>query len=381
MGLNVCIISHLSGTGGAERAIPKLAEKLQSNGVKVHMLIPYEGPIEKDLKEKKISYKIIPFRLWVSQNQTFWGRVRRTIRNIIAIIPVSIYILKCKSNLVYTNTSTVCTAAFSAKLLFKPHVWHFREFGFEDHGFVYDWGENFSLWLINKLSSYCIANSKAVAEKYKKYIPESKIEVIYEGYDEEFTNDTGKSASYVKNTSKPKCALIGSLYKTKRQVDALLAIHNLKQKGLEVELYLAGDGKTDYKNYLSDLVKKYDLAENVIFLGYINNPQELMRQCDIILMCSVNEAFGIVTIEAMQAGKPVIGTNSGGTRELIRDGYNGLLYKPMDHNDLSSKIQYLIENQDISKKFGRNGKELASTKFTIEKYSTEVLNTLSKIRK
>lgn len=75
------------------------------------------------------------------------------------------------------------------------------------------------------------------------------------------------------------------------------------------------------------------------------------------------EAFGRVTVEAMGSGVPVIGANSGGTVELIKNKETGLLYCQGDYRDLSEKICQFIENAEYRKKIAESGCKLCQKKF------------------
>ncbi len=109
------------------------------------------------------------------------------------------------------------------------------------------------------------------------------------------------------------------------------------------------------------------------------SPFPVMQQADILLMCSRKEAFGRVTVEGMKAGKPVIGAGSGGTKELIRDGYNGFLYTFGDYRELAEKVKYLCQHPDEAGQMGENGKQWALEKFNIEHYTEEVLTVLRRL--
>lgn len=81
----------------------------------------------------------------------------------------------------------------------------------------------------------------------------------------------------------------------------------------------------------------------------------------------------------MKVGKPVIGARSGGTMELIRDGFNGFLYTPGNYKELAEKIQYLYENDDHAQRMGENGYQWASKQFTRDRYGEEVLAILREV--
>jgi len=101
-----------------------------------------------------------------------------------------------------------------------------------------------------------------------------------------------------------------------------------------------------------------------------------MDSRNIILVCSRSEAFGRVTVEGMLCSKPIIGTRSGATPELVKEGFTGLLYEPGNYQDLAEKIKYLIVHPGEARQMGTNGFEWASKQFTIEKCASQVFGIL-----
>ena len=151
------------------------------------------------------------------------------------------------------------------------------------------------------------------------------------------------------------------------------------RRGVDAELLIVGTGNKRFRNSLMQQIKYLNLEERVIFHGYAENPLPLIHAADVILMCSRFEAFGRVTVETMLAGKPIIATASGGTRELIKNGETGLLYKPGDHNELAKKIQHLYENPKESAKLGTAALIWAEGRFGRERYAKEMLNLLNNV--
>jgi glycosyltransferase involved in cell wall biosynthesis len=81
----------------------------------------------------------------------------------------------------------------------------------------------------------------------------------------------------------------------------------------------------------------------------------------------------------MKAGKPVVGTKSGGTVEQIRDGFNGFLYEPGDHKALAAKIKYLHDHPDKAEEMGKNGRQWATMTFTRRRYQEELARILGEL--
>ncbi len=373
------MLFHSSGKGGAEKALPKLLQALQQRGVTILALLPSRGPVEEDLKKNGIAYRVIRFPRWMSANSNNYKRIVRILWNIFMVLPVAYLIFRWRCDIVYTNTVTVSVGALAAKLTGKPHVWHFREFGYEDYGYRYDIGERLALEIMKRSSALFLANSQAVAKKYRACLPRKRITVVYEGYDQPDISNNDCAILCAEGNMDINCAIVGTLHAAKGQIDAILAIFRLKQENVRAKLYVIGDGQLEYKNQLLALVRQYSLENSVCFLGYLDNPLSIMTKCDALLVCSRSEAFGLVTIEAMSLGKPVIGTGTGGTLELIKDGFNGLLYSPGNHEELAEKIKFLYRHPNQALQMGENGRLWVADRFTEERYVTEVLSALREL--
>ena len=380
--MKVCFVLHSSGKGGAERANLELIDGLKNKGIKCYAILPTYGAMIRELEKREIPLKMIPYKRWMAEEGSpLWKRVGRIILNLIMIVTVAIQAKKWKIDIIYTNTITIGIGAFAARILKLPHVWHIHEFGYEDHRLCFDLGEKIALGIMKQLSDACIVSSKAVMEKYKKFFPDRKIKLIY--YAICVANESSckilKIKKQLQKAPGTKCMIVGSLHQGKYQEDAIKAIGKLIDEEIDVGLYIVGEGKLKYKQYLKSLVIRDDLKKHVQFLGYIDNPFPVIQQADILLMCSRHEAFGRVTVEGMKAEKPVIGVRSGGTTELIKDNFNGLFYTFGNHLELAEKIKYLYNHPKEAKRMGKNGKHWATEKFNEEHYVREVIEVLRQV--
>lgn len=156
----------------------------------------------------------------------------------------------------------------------------------------------------------------------------------------------------------------GRLSEAKGQKEAIAALGLLKQKGKEnIILHMAGAGNIEeYKK----IAKQFGVEKQVEFYGHIDYLEELRKSMDIELVCSKKEAFGRVTVEAMAHGLGVIGANTGGTKEIIQSGKDGLLYHQGDVKDLAEKIELLIDNADYRKELALNAVKKVHSYFTVK---------------
>ena len=174
---------------------------------------------------------------------------------------------------------------------------------------------------------------------------------------------------YEKKKNNINLIIAGAITEGKGQIDAVLAINELKNRGYNnIKLSIAGSGDINILKYKID---ELGLNNNINMLGQVRNLPEIRKNNDIELVCSKSEAFGRVTIEAMMSMMPVIGANTGGTKELIKDKYNGLLYEQGNYKSLANKIEYFIVNRDEIERMAKNA-YVFSKGFTVEKNMKQI---------
>ena len=131
----------------------------------------------------------------------------------------------------------------------------------------------------------------------------------------------------------------------------------------------------EYNNRVHSLVKSLNLENRIIFTGFRSDVPSLMRAMDVIVHASTTpEPFGLVIVEGMAAGKPVIATAAGGVLDIIEDGVNGLLVPIKDSGEMAKAILYLISNPGKAKEMGLAARRHVAQKFTIQHQITSMQN-------
>jgi glycosyltransferase involved in cell wall biosynthesis len=155
-------------------------------------------------------------------------------------------------------------------------------------------------------------------------------------------------------------------HEPKYGIEYLLRAASLLKRN-DVIFVIGGDGSL--RPYHERLAVDLGIKEKTIFVGKIlrNEVPYYYAMSDIIVVPSLQEAFGLVVSEALACGKPVIGTKVGGIPDQILNGYNGFLVKPKDPKEIAEKILWLLEHPDISKQMGMNGRKIVEEKFDIDK--------------
>ena len=358
-------------------------EVLSDHGITCHVLLPEAGDLCNELTKLGVSFRIIPYGLWMSRGQqSRWMPMKSLVRHLATLPAVLWAIKRWNCDVVYTNTITVCTGAIASMILGRRHVWHLHEFGYEDHGLVFFFGEYVSYKIINSLSSACIVVSNALKLKYQRHILPSKLAVIYPSMHHTQLNEAALTCPRVSVPARRerfRAVVVGALTEGKRQEDAVRAVGSLVRDGASVELLIVGGGDQNYRRRVEKIVSANRLEQQVIFIGQVTDAFPFIRSSDVAIVCSESEAFGRVTIEAMLAGKPVIGARSGATPELVQAGVNGLLYEPGNSKELADKIQFLYENPTVALRLGEAAMKWASVTFTRERYGNQLLSLLTAV--
>jgi glycosyltransferase involved in cell wall biosynthesis len=367
--LRVLWFSHTAKLGGAELGILDAARALRNTGVQLHVVLPDEGPLQERLEQLEVSTSVVPYGWWMSgldssrwhrSNLMRFARPSQWRRALAAIDRV-------EPDVVVSNTATIAVGAVAARVRRVPHVWYLREFGAEDHRLRFDLGERFSYRAIDRLSSVVIVVSEGVGRHVARFGLGSKVRQVRYGIQ---VPPTVTPAVRPEDTF--LLTQIATVTASKGQHIAVRALQELAEKGYDVHLRLVGSVEKAYGHEIQRLAKAGGVERRVEITGF-RDPYPDIAASDAVLMCSRMEAFGRGTVESMKLGKPVIGSASGATRELIRDGWNGLLFRPGDSSDLADKIKLLYDDPALQRTLGENASEWSNERFSAENYATDLL--------
>jgi len=139
--------------------------------------------------------------------------------------------------------------------------------------------------------------------------------------------------------------------------------------------YLIIVGSGTLLKHLKEMTLKLGISDNVIFAGYVKDSDlpYYYSASDIFVLPSISEkeGFGIVQLEAMACGKPVICTNIPGVKEVDEQEVASIHVPPKDSEALANAIIKLLEDEKLARKMGENGRKLVEKKYTWEKIAEE----------
>jgi glycosyltransferase involved in cell wall biosynthesis len=163
-------------------------------------------------------------------------------------------------------------------------------------------------------------------------------------------------------------------------MDTLItALPKLLTRWPELQLVAVGDG--DDRNWLEDLAEECGVNMHVHFLSGLSYAQlaACYSACEIFALPSRGEGFGLVYLEAMACGKPVIGGAHGGAPEVIEDGKTGYLVQHGDAVQLATSIETLLANPEIAREMGRRGKERVEHEFRFNVFAKSLKKILREL--
>ncbi len=312
-------------TGGTPLQVYRLAKGLKQLGIKIAVCcLAGEGPTARLIRQEKIDvYTLgaknildfyIIFKL-IKLIKSFKPDICHSFlmhANVVTRIAVKLSMLPdCKV------ISTVCTVER------KKH-WHM-------------FMEN----ITHRLADIIVCISKAVLKHCRQVgrIPKNKLKLIYPGIDvEQIRSAKPANASFLglKRDSKKICFL-GRLDPVKRVDLVLYAISEIRNKyGHEnVEFIIIGDGTE--RNKLEKITHKLKIGNIVHFLGFREDYPSILKICDIYVLASEQEGWGVATAEAIAAGLIPVVSNIDGSREIIEKTF-GLTFNVNDYHDLATKL-------------------------------------------
>jgi glycosyltransferase involved in cell wall biosynthesis len=383
--MRVCFVSpsYFPTIGGTEVAIYELGKRLVNKGCEVISVTPTPNGVQKIVDDSgMLVYRIpIPFELPILSPRHLYGRLfPPPITSTYALIKIlktnklgQIDILH-QFHVFYLGAASV----LAKKLLGKRLVTSLM--GWDIYDPIHPLPK-----LLNPYLAHILNNSDMIVSpakqllSYVRQICKRKIRIIPHGVDVARFN-----ANIHQNDYKVKLGLkkdevlalsVQRLAPRKGVENLLYAMSIVVKENSKVKLAIIGDGSE--KARLIELTKKLGINKNVTFMGFVDfdDLPKYYSTCDIFVLHSLYELFGIVLVEAMACGKPVISTKVGAIPEIVDHGKTGFLVEPKNPKQLAEAILKLASDEKLRNKLGSEGRRKAREKYDwdiiVDKYLHE----------
>jgi glycosyltransferase involved in cell wall biosynthesis len=361
------LTSTASGYGG-ENALLDALRSLPDEFEPI-VTAPEDGPLLGALTSSGIQSRVVPFAVL---HRPYFHPLRIFLYIGFALASFFRLLSLFKSlrpQIIHTNNLLVLPGAFAAKTLHIPHVWHVREIieGHHIHPFLW----RIWRWIILALSTKVVCISTAVRQQFADH---PKTVVISDGVDTNFFSPTASSVSQASPTQKALVVgMVARLEHRRKGQDLFIdAAHIALQKRKDLHFIIVGHERKEFAERelaLYEMVEHYRLADKIEFRGYV--PREtivdIIKELDVLVLCSRQpEGLGLVLLEAMSCGKPVIAPAEGGPLDIVEDHRSGLLIPARDPQKLADAILYLAEHPEERRKMGDAGRKRVESSFQAE---------------
>jgi glycosyltransferase involved in cell wall biosynthesis len=369
----ILVVSNYGNLGGGAAAVFRdmaLALREKRPDLDVVAVYPWKGSLAAECARHGIRTKVAWIPPWAflerwrrPRAEALIGAIPRGALLVVGIVQAVWLLIRLRPTMVISNTMLIPSHAVAAKLLGIPHYWMVHEFGRDDHHLRFLLGYRTTILLIGQLSEAVICNSQAVEKALLAVDQKMRSHVIYP------VVDTPLGSPQERRPGEPmRVILVGRLAQSKGQHLAVKAVAIAREAGVDIELALIGAGN---QRPIRELAQRLGVDDLVKVHGPTPDVGHYWSTAHVGLMCSECEAFGLVTVEAMRAGLPVCGTNSGGTPEIIDPGVNGLLSPAGDANALAANLMALESDENLRRKLASRAAE-TTERFRRDHYGDEL---------
>ncbi|MBX3084414.1 MAG: glycosyltransferase family 4 protein [Anaerolineae bacterium] len=292
-------------------------------------------------------------------------------------------------DLVHTHTGVIPWGAIAAKTMGIPHIWHIHEPNGSARLFEYWLPDSVLASLIQNWSDHLILVSRYVGELFDQHSLPTPKTVIYQGVDADLFGhiEAGRDLRKSLNIGQDQLLIgmvAGPTSTWKRHDLFIKAAALLQAQAPNVRFAIFGtiphqsrwlyNTSYDYALSLQKLVADCGLADHFIWAGFHADVPAIMNALDILVHPCAQEGFGRIAIEAMAAGRPVVGPRGGGLAESVIDGETGLLVAPNSAEALAAACQTLISQPELRYRLGHAGQNHVRSAFGLQRSAEAIID-------
>lgn len=354
--MNILYLTNHLNIGGITSYVLTLARGLKIRGHNIYVASS-GGELLSSFKQQGITYIPIP----INTKKEIGPKI------LISRFKLSQALKKFDIDIIHSNSRTTQVLGYLVGRAFHiPHITTCH--GFFKKRFL---RQVFPCWGIKVI---------AISESVKGHlmddfkVNEQNIRVIHNGIDvDRFRNQRPEIRNQTKKDlglgDGPVVGIVARLSDVKGHIYLIEAMKEVLERIPHAQLLLVGEGKM--KEELIKRTRNLGIDRNVIFIPSVNDTKEVLSVMDLFVMPSLKEGLGLALMEAMACGICVMGSDVGGIRSLIQDGFNGRLVKPADSKGIASAIIELLQDEHLRESLGRQAQIFIKQNFSQEKMIIE----------
>ena len=362
---------------GSDKILLYLTEGVQAMGGQAVVLLPDTGPLTREFEVRGIEFHIVPI-LKVTRARFSVRGMLELVREFQVAMPAYEKVFGTRQvDLVHSNTLAVLGGALWARRRRIPHLWHVHEI--IEHPRV---AAHLFPLLVKVFSDHVVCNSHATyswlagAQASLK----KKMSVIWNGVhaptrmDENVVEDMRRG--FRPGGSRLAIGLVGRINRWKGHGLLMDAVDMLHGKGIsDFSVVFMGSpppGQEIFEIELRQRIARSPMHKHIFVQGFTGDIWPAYTALDIVCVPSTEpEPFGLVAVEGMAVGKPVVASRFGGLTEIVVDGVTGLTFSPRDAHALAAALEKLLCDEAMRIRFGIVGKERFEAEFSVNRMQTK----------
>lgn len=373
----VLFLDHASGLGGAEQSLLMLMRRLSEGSYQPHLASP-DGELARRALSDGIDWHEVDYprlRRSTTAASSLW-RTAADLSRIAGAIDASI---------MYGNTvRATLYGQLAARRLGSSFVWHMRDFWLSESAPRFGGGDWLGKRALIGAATQVIANSEATA----RHLPASpKVTVVHNGVETARFLDLATGPAFRASVGIPADApligMVGRLRPWKGQTRFVSMAARLAQRVPEAHFAIVGGTplgeSSDYLAELKALISNNGLDPVVHLVGHLDDPRPPLAAFDVFVHPGDPEPFGLVTVEAMAAAKPVVAFAHGALPEIVAHGRTGWLVQPYLIDEMADRVRSMVENATSRHDFGEAGRQRALNHFSAAETAAQVQRVLDQV--
>lgn len=381
--VRVAYLNHTGKLGGAETSLCLLLKHIDRNEITPVLVCP-EGPLaqrarELDVETLTAEFGQMGYARGPAQAVSYGIGILRSAREL------SNQLRSARPDIVHANTLRAGVIAGLAKLVFRAEgklLVHVRDCP------PPSLQTRLALSAAGRRADRLIAISDYVRRRLRSVAgPRMRIDLIYNGVDTAAYDPSSVNAADVRDEfglegCDPVISTIGQITPWKGQLEVVEAFASVAQDLPNSRLLIVGETKftgaearfdiAGYERKLHETAERSGLAEKVIFTGERRDVASVLAASDIVVHASWEEPFGLIVVEAMSMGKPVVATEAGAIPEIIRHEDSGLLVRPKAPDTIAQAIARLSNDKALGNRLGQAATREARERFDIARVVADV---------
>lgn len=370
---NILFLHQSADLYGSDKVLLAIVSRLVGTRFHPIVALPLNGPLVTELKRAGVECHVLPLTRLSRGIMSLRGLLGVPGEIALSFSAIDNLLQGRPISLVHSNTLAVLTGALWARRHRVPHVWHVHEI-IRHPRFVRTVYGYFLKWFADRI--VCISQATQANLIEDQPALESRCRLVWNGISRGATTSPAAVSAYRDSLRVGKgevlLALVGRINRWKGQLLLVEAAGQLWQRGVrDFRIVIVGSvvpGQEHLLQALDQAISASPAHSRISVQSFTSNIWTVWDSCDVAIIPSIEpEPFGMVALEAMSAGKPIVAAGHGGLTEIIVPGLTGWLVTPRNALALADALQHAITDPCLRERMGQDGLARYKAEFTLDR--------------